>query len=181
MQLLDNTFVGTLAAGIVLALFGLYLYRSQKRTDIEFEEIRKKREFASLLFSKIQIAIKNYEAQLNIHNGKNAFVSNLYNLLNQKFDNHFKKDFDRNFNTQADEITVATDNLIAALKIDEKFTKEIEQISKSIPTLNLMLLGVSAMHLSKSEDINELDKLFHETSASIIGALQTILTEKGVK
>ncbi len=174
-QILNNTFVGTFLAGLFIAFFGLYLYRRQKQTDIEFEDLRRIREIASVLFSRVQIAIKNYEAQLNLHSGKNKLVSNLYNLSNQKFDNYFKKDFDRSFNTQINDITEATDNLLAILKIDNKFNAEIEKISNNIPTFNFLLLGVSVMHLSKPSEIEDLDRQFHITAEVIATTLQEII------
>lgn len=51
IKLLDNTFIGTLFAGVLLALFGLSLYRIQKRTDLEFEIVKKRRALASDLYA----------------------------------------------------------------------------------------------------------------------------------
>ena len=175
LKVLDNTFLGTLLAGILLASFGLYLYRKQKNTDLEFEDLRKRKELASVLFSKVQIAIKNYETQLNIHNGKYPSVKNLYVQMNEKFNNYFKKETENNFNGQTIAITEAMDNLISLLKIDNEFTEDIEKISTNIPCFNLMLLGVSVMHLSQSKDIEELDKFFHQTTNSINTSLQKII------
>jgi hypothetical protein len=36
MQLLDNTFFGTLFAGLILAFLALYLYKEQKKLDIKY-------------------------------------------------------------------------------------------------------------------------------------------------
>ncbi len=175
LQILNNTFLGTLFAGILLALFGFYLYRKQKETDLEFDDLRKRKDAASVLFYKVQVAIKKYEAQLNIHNGKYPPIKNLYEKANDKFNNYFKDETDKDLNALVTAINVALDNLISLLKIDNEFTEEVEKISLNTPNLNLMLLGVSVMYLSQPKDVEELDKLFHQTAGSITAALQKII------
>lgn len=61
LKILDNTFLGTLLAGVTLALFGLFLYRRQKQIDIKYENLKVIKESASLLFANIEIASKNMD------------------------------------------------------------------------------------------------------------------------
>jgi len=124
LELLNNTFFGTLLAGSLLAWLGLILYRRQKAIDIKYEDLRKIRELAALLFAEIEIASRKYEGQLNIYNGKNSQLSKIYEVFNDKFEDRFKKDFDNEFNIMCSKISVATDNLIARLKIDGKYESD---------------------------------------------------------
>lgn len=175
LKLLDNTFIGTLSAGLLLALFRFYLYKEQKKTDLEFEDVKRRRELASLLFAKIQIAAKNYEAQVNIHNGKHDVVQKLYSILNSSTNDHFKREFSEDFENYTKELTRAADELVAMLKMNEEFKKEMETISEKVPFLNFMLLGVSVMHMSDKAHLDSLAALLEETVGQLNSALSRVL------
>lgn len=178
LKILDNTFIGTVLAGVLLACFGLYLYRRQKSIDYEYEDLRQLKEVASVLFGNVVTAAKNYEAQLNLHDGKNPQLKWLSNILNEKSGNHFQKEFDKDFNSMISKITLTTDNLIAKLKVNHKYEAEIKILLEKIPTLNFYLLGASVLHLSKPEQIEEYRKGFNEILKSIESILREIINHK---
>lgn len=78
-QKLDNTFLGTFSAGLLLACFALYLYRRHKQIDTEVEDQRKNRELATSLLSYVEIMDRLYENEVNLY-------TNIY-----QDDEHLKK------------------------------------------------------------------------------------------
>lgn len=180
LKALDNTFVGTLLAGTILALFGLWLYRKQKVLDMDYEDIRKVREAASLLFAHLEIANKNYEAQLNIHSGKNSQLQNIYDHINNKFGNYLNNDFNKQFNSMTTKITTLSDDLVAKLKIYKAVhnSDDLQIIIDKIPVLNMYLLGTAVFHLSNLEQIEQYREGFIEAYRPIINALQKIIDTK---
>ena len=178
LKLLDNTFIGTLLAGSILAWFGFYLYRKQKEVDIEYEELRKIRELASSLFANIEMTSGKYRGQLNVRDGKNSILERVFNLMNKKFDNHFSEVAAKEFNDLSIIITKATDNLIAQLKISSGYDKEIGFLTEKIPSLNMCFLGISALHLYSPKDINDLRAFFEELQKPIQDMLQDIIKGK---
>jgi hypothetical protein len=175
LKTLDNTFIGTLLAGAVLALFGFYLYRRQKEVDIEYEELRKIRELASNLYVNLETAAKKYEGQLNIHSGNNSQLTNLFNILNNKFNNHFTGEATKEFNEISIIITKATDNLVAQLKIAGNYDDLIRVLLEKVPMISMCFLGSATLHLSKPDHIEDLRKLFNEMLLPVQESLQKLI------
>lgn len=178
IKILNNTFLGTLLAGTILALFGFYLYRKQKKTDIEYEDLRKTREQASLLLANIEIAFKKYEEQLGIYNGKNVQLSVISKLLNNKFNNQFHNKFVEEFNNLVFKIGEMNENLIAQLKIEGNHDADIKILTEKISIFNLFLQSVSVLHISKPEDIEQYHNGISETLALIRVTLQKLIKLK---
>ncbi len=176
LEILNNTFVGTLLAGSLLAVLGLKLYRWQKSIDIKYEDLRKLREQASLLFAQIEIASKNCEAQINIYNGENREIQKLNEILNEKFNNHFSSEFEKEFNLLTTKITKTSDDLIAQLKIHNKNEPDVESLVKSIPIFNIHLLGtITLKKYSSEQDVKEFAKNFRQVSGEIKVILQKLI------
>lgn len=178
LKILDNTFIGTLLAGALLAMFGFCLYSKQKEIDVEYEELRKIRELASSLYVHIETASKKYEAQLNVHNGTNSQLTNFFNLMNNKFNGHFTNESSKEFNEISITITKATDNLIAQLKIAGNYEEIIKVLSEKIPMMNMFFLGSSTLHLSNKNHIEELRNLFNEMLQPVQQSLQNLIKQK---
>ena len=177
LKILDNTFFGTLVAGLIIARFGLYLYQKQKTTDIKYEDYRKIRELASLLFANIEIASKNYEGQLNIYDGKNPDLKSLLQALITDKD-EIRKKFSEEFNEIWKKINNATDNLVAQLKIDGNYGEEIKIITEKVSKISFLLLSVNVFYLSKPEDIEEYRKEFNKDLQPVKDTLQNIIKLK---
>jgi hypothetical protein len=177
-NILNNTFLGTLLAGMFLAFFGFYLYRRQKRVDIKYEDLRKLRELASVLFTNIEIASKNYKEKLNIYDSKNTQLKSIIETLNAKSNDFVKNKFEQEINNIVLRINQATDNLVSQLKINDNYNEDIKIIVDKIPVLNFYLLGSSVLYLSKPEDIKEYEKAFNEVLQPIQFALQALIKQK---
>lgn len=176
---LDNTFFGTLSAGILLALFGLFLYRKQKEIDLKYEESHKIRELASLLFANMEMGVKNYEGQINVNDGKNPWLKKLLDEFNQKFDDHFRNETDNLFNTLSLKIGESADELVAKLKIyDGDYENEIKVIVDKIPTIILCLSGWMILAKSTTAEIEEFEKSFTEATNEIKKVLQGLIKQK---
>jgi hypothetical protein len=175
LKILDNTFVGTLLAGAILAWFGFSLYRKQKEVDIEYEELRKIRELASNLYVIVETASKKYEGQLNIHSGINSQLTNFFNLINNKFDSHFTNESSKEFNEISVVITKATDNLVAQLKIAGNYDEVIKVLIEKMPMINMCFIGSATLHLSKPDHIEDLRKLFNEMLLPVQESLQKLI------
>lgn len=178
LKLLDNTFIGTLCAGALLALFGLYLYRIQKRTDLEFENVKNRRALASSLYAKVDLAEKHYGAQIKIYDGTVPTVQKLSEMLNASTQGYFKKEFDKEFEAMTREITKAADDLVADLKISGGYKTQIEVIGEKVPLLNFFLLGVSVMNMSSKEDLEGVRGGFNDAIGPLKASLQNIIDQK---
>lgn len=179
LSILNNTFIGTLFAGVILALFGLFLYRHQKQIDIKCENLKIIRESASLLFANIEIASKNYEGQLNIYDGKNPQIKLISDALNKKYENHFQNEFDKQFNVFSTKITALSDDLIAKLKIHSpEYDSEIKGITEKIPAIILYLSGWMVLKKSTNEEVADFRKGFTEASGGIKETLQKLIKQK---
>ena len=173
--ILDNTFIGTLSAGLILAGVGLFLYRWQKKIDADYEDKKKIKEVSSLLFINIETAIKYYEGHLNAWNDpKNQWLKNTFNALNQQLGNAVQDKFDRDYLLLSEKISSLSEDLIIRLKIfDEKKYKEcINALTEKIPVLNIHLsAGIAVLEKLTEQNINEIKK----ASRGIKDALEKII------
>lgn len=180
LALLNNTFLGTLLAGSLLALFGLFLYRRQKEIDIRYEDRKKIRELASLLFANIDIAVKEFRGQLNVYDGKNPQLKLISDAVNAKFSNALRTDSDRRFNEHVGAIEKALNNLVAQLKIyegDKNYTTT-GLLTEKTSMLNVYLLGFSVLGNLEQKEVLELKNGFEETVSAINNTLQDLIKQK---
>jgi len=180
LALLNNTFLGTLLAGCLLALFGLWLYRRQKEIDIKYEDRKKIRELASLLFANIDVAVKEFRGQLNIYDGKNPQLKLISDAVNTKFSNALRADSDRRFNEHVLVIEKTQNNLVAQLKICEgaKNDNAIGLLTEKTAMLNVYLLGFSVLGNLEQKEVLELKSGFEDTVTAINVELQTLIKQK---
>lgn len=156
-SLLDNTFIGTVLAGVILAFFGFWLYRKQKSTDIKYEDLRKIRELSSLLFANIDIAFKKYETQIDIYTNKHGQLQLIEAIKSEirKNDKSFDNKIIEEFKELTNKITDSADNLIAQLKIAEHHEEDIKIITEKTNIFNFYLSTVSALNLFKPDELEE--------------------------
>lgn len=180
LTLLNNTFLGTLLAGGLLALFGLWLYRRQKEIDIGYEDRKKIRELASLLFANIDIAVKEFRGQLNIYDGKNPQLKIISDAVNAKFSNALHADSDRRLNEHVKTIEKALNNLVAQLKIFEGDKSETTTglLTEKTAMLNMYLLGFSVLGNLEQKEVAELKNGFEQTVSVIYATLQDLIKQK---
>ena len=180
LALLNNTFLGTLLAGSLLALFGLFLYRRQKEIDIGYEDRKKIRELASVLFANIDIAVKEFRGQLNIYDGQNPQLKIISDAVNAKFGSALRTDSDRRFNEHVKEIEKALNNLVAQLKIYEGDKSEIAigLLTEKTAMLNMYLLGFSVLSDLGQKEVTELKNGFEQTVSAIYTTLQDLIKQR---
>jgi hypothetical protein len=179
-EIMDNTFLGTLCAGILLALFGFHLYRKQKVVDIKYEDLRRVRDAASLLLASIEIAFKKYEEQLNIYTNKDGQLYLIKEIksklkdLGQFPDDEIMKDFQK----MTYEISNNTDSLIALLQIKGNYNKDIEKIIKNVATFNFFVGSAHILHLFDAKILEEHRKRVSESLKIIRITLKEIIEQK---
>ncbi len=172
--LLDNTFLGTVLAGLLLARYGLYLYKKQKDIDIKYEEIQLIKKQASLLFSKIEIVSNSYQGQINIYNGKNNL--DFIKVLNYKNDDYFHDTLVKEIVETSNKISDHSNELLANLKIHSpKYDSEIDTISLNISKLIVYLNTVSVLRNFNEKDIFEIEGDYKKVIQTIKDTLQRII------
>lgn len=180
LKLLNNTFIGTLLAGGLLATFGLFLYRRQKEIDIGYEERKKIKDLSCQLFANIDIATKEFRGQLGIYNAKNPQLKLLTETLNSKFNNYFYKDLEQRFNQHVREIDRSLNSLVVQLKILEKssYKNIIEMLIEKIAMLNMYFLATSVLSRFSTSELNDSEKNFEEKLILVNSALQNLINQK---
>ena len=143
LKILNNTFIGTLLAGILIALFGIFLYRQQKKIDLQYEEYRKIKELSALLFSNIEIASKDFNGQIAIYNGKNRELEIIGRNVNLKTNNQFRNEMQLKFLRYSNEMEIHLNNLISVLKLHKKdnYNKAIKILAEKVPVISFYLMA----------------------------------------
>lgn len=179
LKLIDNTFIGTLLAGMLIALFGLYLYRQQKKIDIQYDDRKKIREFAALLFANIGIASNNFRGQLNLYGGDNQQLEVIGRGINAKFKNNFCDEMQKRFIQHNNEIEKSLNNLTSQLKLSKgnDYSESIKIISEKIPTLCFYMLSNLILEKLSKEDIKNTKNSFEENLKIINEALQNLIAK----
>jgi hypothetical protein len=156
LNILDNTFVGTLSAGILLAILAVGLYRIQKDIDARYEKGRKLGESASNLFANIEIAYKFFEGQLNAYDSKVPQVKAINALLNASNANHFHLDAVNKSNIYFKEIDTSLNDLISRLKMEAADNQvSIEELTKDVSTFGIYLVSIIAFPNSSQVEIDD--------------------------
>jgi hypothetical protein len=182
LYLLDNTFFGTFLAGILLALIGLRIYRKQKEIDRAYEDRRKIREAASLLFAQLTIAAKKYSGLMNIHGEQNPELKLISRVINDRFNGQPERELNRELNGLHLKINDSVDELIALLKMENAHQDLVKLLSEKMPYVSLYLLTSVTLKVSDSQQIMKYRKaFFDDTLEPVLTALQAIISAKNGK
>ena len=178
-EIMDNTFFGTLFAGIILAFIGFSLYREQKSVDIKYEDLRKIREAAASLLANIEIVSRKYKQQLDLYtNTENQLkiVNGLKNKLTELGEDYDKKIFNE-FNEMSFEIDDNTDFLVALMQIDGNYGEDVKIIIKEVVFFNLIIRSVNVIpSLSQShEKLKEYRENLEKTTKNLRIILQKVI------
>jgi hypothetical protein len=158
-NLLDNTFLGTLFAGSLLAHIGLYLYRNQKELDASYERKRRLEEAGAKLFSHIEIANKFYSGQLNANDNNQPQMKALNKLLNDKHGNYFETEAIDKANAFFKNVEQALNDFVAYLKVEGvKTDSDIEKLTSDVTTFGFYLLSTMTLSKSSQKEIDEYRK-----------------------
>jgi len=178
-EIMDNTFFGTLFAGIILAFIGFSLYREQKSVDIKYEDLRKIREAAASLLANIEIVSRKYKQQLDLYtNTENQLkiVNGLKNKLTELGEDYDKKIFNE-FNEMSFEIDDNTDFLVALMQIDGNYGEDVKIIIKEVVFFNLIIRSVNVIpSLSQSQEkLEEYRENLEKTTKNLRIILQKVI------
>lgn len=178
-EIMNNTFFGTLFAGIILAFIGFSLYREQKSVDIKYEDLRKIREAAASLLANIEIVSRKYKQQLDLYiNTENQLkiVNGLKNKLTELGEDYDKKIFNE-FNEMSFEIDDNTDFLVALMQIDGNYGEDVKIIIKEVVFFNLIIRSVNVIpSLSQSQEkLEEYRENLEKTTKNLRIILQKVI------
>jgi hypothetical protein len=176
---LDNTFFGTLFAGLLIAKFGLFLYQKQKKIDIQYEERNHIRELAASLFGNLGMASSNFRGQLNLYSGENQQLEAIGRAINAKYKNNFCDGMQNKFIQYNNEIEKSLNNLISQLKLSREndYTEVIKILTEKIPTLNLYMLSNLILEKLDKNEIKDIRNSFEENLQLINDVLKNLKTK----
>lgn len=169
LQLLDNTFIGTLFAGLLLASFGLYLYHEQKKVDLEYEEKKKIKESATELLTLIHVSVKDYKDQIKVHNGGNPIAKIILNKIIAMSPDHIAKQTQSRFDKYISDINQIHNNLSTRMSLNPFYKNSVlvlseEKINVStylsyigfLPQLDIETLKIAETEISKHANALEM-------------------------
>ena len=173
-NLLNNSFLGGLLVGILLARYGFYLYKKQKKVDLQCDDRKNIVNLASILFTHMELSLKDYNNQFNIYNGKNILLEAILKKINGLFNNYNDKILSK-FNTHIERIEESSIDLIAQLKIQGNYEKEIKILLEEMPSLKTYLLSAPIFKDSNKKEIQEFKEKIEKVSLKIKQTLQNLI------
>src|SRR3989344_1977023 len=105
MEILNNTFIGTLSAGLILTFLGFRLYERQKQIDIEFEDLRKLRDTSAALFAGINLATGKIGGLFNMYDKQNPMFSKILRHVGSSVENVLNQKIGKELETSSAEVT----------------------------------------------------------------------------
>ena len=176
IKLLDNTFFGTLLAGILLGYFGFWLYGRQKKIDIDFEDVRKLRDNASSLFATLESASKTIGGLFNMYDGKNLEIKAIFKNLTEALEAAVLEKMGGDLSKISKEIVELSEGLTTKLKIKNICNADSTIINDKVAILSVYLqtASISLKKLSVSE-VEEWRKGWDEGKQKIQTELNKIL------
>ncbi|KKS35070.1 MAG: hypothetical protein UU95_C0005G0033 [Parcubacteria group bacterium GW2011_GWC2_42_12] len=175
LKLLNNTFIGTLFAGFLLALLGLRLYRRQKYLDADFSKREKIRELAIILLTHINISVKDYQAQLNIYNGIIPEAKVLLDKINTMSPDYLVNQNKIRFNQYVNDINNSFNKLSTYLILNSEYKKDLDLIEAKIPSFNLYLSTEEVLAKLNKQEIQSITTGFFDAVNSIKMSLKSII------
>lgn len=156
LDILNNTFFGTLFAGVLITFLGLILYKRQKKIDLDFDDLRKTRENAASLYAAIELATKNIESLFNLYDGKNPQLTKPLQTLGPFFEKELIEKIGNELKKSSDAITDLSESLVTKIKIKNSFELDIQKITNAITIMNLYLQGASiTVHKLKANEVGK--------------------------
>ncbi len=171
----DNTLIGTLCAGLLIAVFSLKLYRKQKEVDILFTKKEKIRELATSLLTNINVAVKDYIGQVSVHDGSNPHAKVILDRLNELSPGQAYKDRSVRFEGYVSSITKSLDALSTPLALDRKNETRVMSLAETIPKLTLLFSMVSTLSGLPNKTLKDVSSLCKQEFDKVRGLLENII------
>jgi hypothetical protein len=172
LAILDNTFVGTLSAGILLGIIGLGIYNWQKKTDLRYEDLRKDRELAASLYASVISASEKMEGLFNLYDGKNPVLTKL--SKSALADIAADKIHDE-LTISVKDINANTENFITKMKIKNVYNIDINAITNSVSMFNFYLNAAITLQKLNEVEIARYKNSLNDARGIIESELMKIL------
>lgn len=173
----QNTFVGTLTAGLVLAWIGFKFYRRHKQVDSEFDDLKKQKEVADALFTAINSATSKIGGLFNMYGEKYTQLAHIRNKVGPVVENNLFNKVTKELEAHTFEIQGLTEKLTSRLAIKNETGASIDTIAQNILVLNLYMQG-SSITIQKLEpsEIEEWRKGWEKARISLVDELNKIFS-----
>ena len=176
LNILNNTFIGTLLAGALITILGFSLYRRQKQIDITFDDLRKLRDNAAALYAAMEAASNKIEGLFNLYDGKNPQLTKPLRHLGYAIENDLVNKMGNGLVSYSNEITSLSEGLVSKIKIKNFSNIEIKEIIDNILVMNLYLNSASfILQGLKATEVEEWRRGWNNAKESINNQLGKIL------
>ncbi|RJQ28057.1 hypothetical protein C4565_04180 [Candidatus Parcubacteria bacterium] len=159
IDLLDNTFFGTLFAGSLIAILGYIFYKKQKILDIFYRKEEEKQKKCDILLKHLRISVDDCRAQVDVRNGKNSIAKNIYDFIESTYSNFISRSNSIRFRNYVDKINDSFDELKLFLIPEDKYKTERNELQNLIPSITFYLAGVDIL---EEKNVVELEKKLQE-------------------
>lgn len=177
LTFLNNTFIGTLFAGSLLAFFGLYLYHRQKNLDSQYARRQKIQELSMTLLTHINVSVKDYKGQINVYNGTNPVAKALLDKINSLSPEYFTKQNIDRFNQFAADINDSFNKLSTYLTLSAEYKDDLDLIAQKIPTLTFYFSAISALSSLGKGNLDDIEVNISKEHESIRLVLEKIINK----
>jgi len=172
----DNTFIGTLFAGAMLAYFGYRLYVGQKQIDIEFEDLRKLKDTTAALFAAINSASNKIGGLFNMYDQENPMLTKILRHVGSSVEDGLNEKVGKELEIASTDVTTLWENLNSQLAIKNQFSLEIDTIGQQMLILNMYMNGASiTLNKLKPEEVREWRQGWENARALVVTELNKVL------
>lgn len=178
MNFLDNTFFGTLIAGILLSCFGIMLYKKQKGIDLDYKNNQVTSELGSILFASVDLAFEKFNIQLNIHDESNLNAKTIQLLsekINEKSGNNLNNIATKEINTIWELINTNFYNLGSNLRLRNLHIIEMENLQKALGFFNFYILTIPVLPTLDKATLRTVKSEFKQRYVDVKDILQKII------
>lgn len=170
----DNTFIGTLFAGLVLGYVGIRFYHQHKRIDDTYEDLRKLKESASKFYGTLNIAAKWHDALINFYDTKHSPLKELLIKNPAIGDVALQKTRD-DLHLLTIQLPKLADDLIGKIKLNNRYDFNIDSFKANFSKLSVSFMLLSAAPTLEVNMISSFQSIFNETMPALETELKKIL------
>lgn len=176
-KILDNTFIGTLLAGVFLSFLGLKIYREQKKLDAEYSRKKKIQELAISLLTHINIAVKDFYGQVSVHNGKNPYAKLIFDKIVSISPSFISKETSDRFSKYVSSITQSLNDLSTHLALNPKYEEKVKLLSDIIPQMTFVLSMTPNLTGFSEKELENVSGVITDHFSKVKPALEEIIRD----
>lgn len=163
----NNTFIGTLSAGVIITFLGLRLYRSQKELDEAFLKKHKIRELSVRLLTDVNVAVKDYMGQISLYDGSNGPAKLIYDKMESIQPGFWSKGTSIRFQKYVGDISKSFDELSTPLALNSLNEEKVKSLADAIPQLTFILNTTSTLSSFGLSDLSSFRKTVSDNADKI--------------